>query len=78
MDLLSDNDDEGETTDNDTLIHNMSDGSYSIDTADKASLESSSGNTGSGSGGGNSIGKDSHGKESRVSSGNSRLVIQLW
>ena len=76
MDLLSDNDDEGETTDNDTLIHNMSDGSYSIDTADKASLESSSGNTGSGSGsGGNSIGKDSHGKESRVSSGNSRYFV---
>ena len=79
IDLLSD-------TDNDTLIHNMSEGSFSMD--DKASLESASGSGSSGinrsngdrsgtggngrEGGNNSIGKDSQGKESRVSSGNSR------
>ena len=49
-------------SDTDTLIHNMSDGSYE---KDRLSLES-------GSGGHNSIGKES-GKESRVSSGNSSL-----
>ena len=66
MDLTSD----GDTDDQDTLIHNMSDGSYSM-TDDKASLESVPPEGRSG-GGNNSIGKDSQGKESRVSSGNSR------